>query len=103
MKLSDMKQIEKLIRIRQQCMEALESAVDGPEALLDFKDAGGIPGFEEGFWGQYCQHSDGSGWKMDMSGCYVAEAVLNALIGILQAQVQRVDEHLLGLGVDPHA
>lgn len=98
MKLSDYREVEKLLDIRRTCQDALATIPDMREDALDI-DSGGIKNFEQGYSAHFSWHRDGSGVSLDMAGAYVGVQCLDAIEEVLEAQLAAVDARLNELGV----
>ena len=44
-----------------------------------------------------CQYADGSGWKIDMSGAYIAKEVMEAVVNVLEIREAYYIEQLQGI------
>ncbi len=99
MKVSDLSEVNSLVKIRMKCVTALghmTTFVQNAEEI----DSGGIDGFDNGYNACISKHSDGSGPGADFAGCYVGVALGLAALNILTTQVDRVDERLIELGLE---
>ena len=95
MNINNLQAVNDLYKIRTRCEDAIEKL----ESYMNedhHKDSGG----QDGFNSYLSSHSDGSGEITDMTGCYVAIAVADATLTILQNQVKRVNARLTALKVD---
>ena len=99
MKIEDFKKVEFLIKLRAKLNLAIIQCDDYLAEEPDI-DAGGIEGFNEGFWGAFSSHDDGSGEIVKLSGCYVAVPVVEAIRDILANQRQDALDALTNLGVE---
>lgn len=99
MKLSNYKEVEKLLDIRQTCLANLETIPLMRADALNL-DSGGIAGyFEQGYSAHFSWHRDGSGTSLDMAGAYVGVQCLAAIEEVLENQLKKVDTRLNELGV----
>lgn len=99
MKLADFETVTKLIRVKENCESALIAAGHFYDSATTV-DAGGVPGFDIGWRGYISKESDGSGDSINLNGCYVIGDVVKATMGVIEAQIRRVNQTLKELGVD---
>ena len=97
MKLEDFEKVKALIEIKGRLLWAL-SRLDWPDT--DKEDSGGVDGFRAGYSMVLSKYSDGSGGKVDLSGCYVGNEILDATRKILEEKLAKVAETLQALGVE---
>jgi hypothetical protein len=96
MKIEDFKKVEFLVKMKAK-LDLAVVACDNMDT--DAVDAGGIDGFEVGFYGHFSAYSDGS-QGIDLNGLYVQDKVVEAIRDILCNQRQDVLDELTNLGVE---
>lgn len=99
---SDFKKVTFFIELKARLEEALEANIrfrDDAELERNI-DSGGLPNFDQGFWAAVSTHKDGSGQRVDLSGCYVGLQLSKALEEVLETQLLAVNIELKGLGVE---
>jgi hypothetical protein len=100
MNIKDFGDVQKLISIKGKLEKAL-TKLDWP--CLTEEDCGGVLGFKTGYGICLSEHSDGSGDFVDLSGCYVANEILEATKQVLESHLSKVDNSLQALGVSTKA
>lgn len=100
MKLNNFEEVKHLINTKAK----IEAAIQQCDAYeYDEADCGGTSGAEFGYWGVFSKHSDGSGDKIDLHGCYVEEEVVEAIKEVLDTKRTKILARLGRLGVDVSA
>lgn len=97
MKIEDFSKVQKLINIKGKIEKAL-TKLDW--SCLNEEDCGGVEGFKTGYGIHLSEYSDGSGETVDLSGCYVANEILQATKQVLESHLAKVDSNLQALGVN---
>lgn len=98
MNISDFNKVAELMKMRRKVQEAL---VQANEYEVDESDAGCIADNQSGgFYGYFSTHYDGSGNKLDLAGCYVESAAIEAITEVLEVKLESIEAELVNLGVD---
>lgn len=98
MKITDIDEVNKLVKIGKRCRNALYQLGEFDSTQTE-PDSGGVPGFELGYHGYLTRFDDGSGTSVDMGGCYVGIQLAAATRVILEKQIVGVENRLHELGV----
>ena len=50
------------------------------------------------YWSSVSEHKDGSGWKIDLTGCYLSSKLLSVLRELLNSEIREHEEKLNQIG-----
>ena len=99
MKIDDFKTVEKLIHIRNNIC----CAIDSVPKYIETQEKGGDVGMDltkSGYNSALVTHSDGSGTRVDLRGCYVGVEMGVAALAVLRVKLEEVELQLTLHGVD---
>lgn len=99
MNITNLNQVNKLVKIKERCINALDKLADFAESANEVSSSDDLYGYDAGYNVALCSNNDGSGPGADMTGCYVGREMAVATRDILENQIRRIDVDLSNLGV----
>mgnify|MGYP001601517783 CR=1 FL=1 len=100
MNLSNLQDVNELVNIERKCIAQLSNIDEYIMKAREHEDSGSVEGFKKGYWASFSEHTDGSGTGADLSGCYIGIEVAQSIHEHLCAQIARIENRLMDLGVE---